>query len=57
MSALDRELDSGSEQSTRNEASRVASMSKYSTILGSTLRLRGIQLGRVGRDARAIASA
>jgi hypothetical protein len=48
--------DSGSEQSTKNEASTVASISKYYTILGSTLRLRGAQLGRVGRDARAIAS-
>jgi hypothetical protein len=29
-------------------------MSKYSTTLGSTLRLRGTQLGRVGGDARAL---
>jgi hypothetical protein len=57
MSTPDRELDSGSEQSTRNEASTIVSMSKYSTILGSTLRLRGAQLGRVRRDARAIALA
>jgi hypothetical protein len=57
MSALDTKLDSGSEQSTGNEASTLASMSKYSTTLGSTLRLRGTQLGRIGRDARAIASA
>jgi hypothetical protein len=57
MSVPDRELDSRSEQSTGNEASTVESMSKYSTTLGSTLRLRSTQLGRVGRDARAIASA
>jgi hypothetical protein len=30
-------------------------MPKYSTTLGSTLRLRGAQLGCVGRDAHAIA--
>jgi hypothetical protein len=34
----DRDVDLESELSAKNEASTVASMSKYSTILGSTLR-------------------
>jgi hypothetical protein len=53
----DREVDLESEQSLGNEASTIAVMSRKLRTLGSTIwQQRGTQLGRLGGEARAIAS-
>jgi hypothetical protein len=55
--SLDREVDPEAEQSVGNEASIVAVISRNSKTLGSSIwRRQATQLGRLGGEARAIAS-